>query len=611
MALTPEQIAGFAAAAEEIAQPVIEWLLRDIARRVAEAGRMTSTAAYEAYRASALGESRRALAAFLQRQLKLSEREAAFLLEEAARFAQADDYARVGVWATEADGASLARLAGAAVRQAGIELQNLTGTLGMTSPRTGRPQPLQRTYRACMDEALKLVSTGAASASEAARQATRSLAGRGVVSIDYASGVSTELGAAVRRNLMGGMGQLVEQVTRMDHDALGCDGWEISAHANSAPDHEPIQGRQYTDAEYEQLNGSLARRIGTLNCGHVAMPVILGVDSPQYTEAELAAFQEENARGVVWEGRRMTGYEATQYQNRLERSIRTQKHRALLSEAAGDEEQLLHDRVRLARLHQEYARFNQAMGFKSRTERLEAVGWGRRQVRQDDLVAKTAESGIMKAQEKFVFSPASDIEEAKQFALKTLNLENVDYRNFDISVANMVNREIIRFYNAFGDLHEKGALRIVMTYPKKRDAYASYQPAYGAVYMKNVKSKNALSNMLKEAREQQELGFWSTGDAEHALRHELGHAIQHIYADHDEAIRDKISALRNQVASECGVTLWNLEEKRETRLRAGEILSYYGLRNDGEFIAESIAEYMSGNPRDTAKKVVDILLGRD
>lgn len=377
MALTPEQIAGFQAAAEEIAAPVVEWLLRDITERVKLAGEMTSTAAYEAYRAQALGESKKALKAYLKKQLQVSEKEAQALLEEAASFAQEDDYARVGVWATEADGASLARLTAAAVKQAGEQLENLTGTLGMTSPRTGQPLPLQKVYRECMDEAIKLVATGAASASEAARQATHKLAGRGVVSIDYASGVSTELGAAVRRNLMGGMGLLVEQITQENHDALGCDGWEISAHANSAPDHEPIQGRQYSDAEYKRLNESLKRRIGTLNCGHVAFPVIMGVNSPQYTEEELTVFREENARGVMWKGRKMTGYEATQYQNRIERNIRTQKRRVLMDEAAGAEDQLLVDQIKLTRLNQEYARYNRAMGFKSRADRLEVVGWGR------------------------------------------------------------------------------------------------------------------------------------------------------------------------------------------------------------------------------------------
>ena len=175
MALTPEQIAGFQAAAEEIAAPVVEWLLRDITERVKLAGEMTSTAAYEAYRAQAMGESKKALKAYLKKQLQVSEKEAQALLEAAASFAQEDDYARVGVWATEADGASLARLTAAAVKQAGEQLENLTGTLGMTSPRTGQPLPLQKVYRECMDDALKLVSTGATTASEAARQATRQL----------------------------------------------------------------------------------------------------------------------------------------------------------------------------------------------------------------------------------------------------------------------------------------------------------------------------------------------------------------------------------------------------------------------------------------------------
>ena len=379
MALTPEQISGLRAVAEEIAQPVIDWLLKDIAERVELAGEMTSTAAYEAYRTQALGESKQELAKYLRQQLKMSDKEIRQLLRKAASFASEDDYERVGVWATEADKESLMQLADAAVKVVGKDLRNITQTLGMVSPITGRPKPLQGVYQDCMDVAIKLVSTGSASASEAARQATRKLAERGVVTIDYASGVSTELGAAVRRNLMGGMGLLVEQVTQKNHDALGCNGWEISAHANSAPDHEPIQGKQFSDAEFEQLNGSLTRRIGTLNCGHVAMPIIIGVNSPQYTEDELSAFQRENAEGVTYEGRHMTGYEATQYQNRIERSIRTQKRRVLLSDTTGDKEQLLTDQVRLTRLNQEYQRFNAAMGFKSRAERLEVIGWGRKQ----------------------------------------------------------------------------------------------------------------------------------------------------------------------------------------------------------------------------------------
>lgn len=383
MALTPEQIDGLRARMEDIAQPIIDWLLADIAERVAEAGKMTSTAAYEAYRAQALGASREQLEKFLKKQLGISEKELEQLFEQAAKFSSEDDFARVGVWATEAQKESLEQMVKAAIQLATKDFENLTQTMGMVDCITGRPLPLQDAYRQAMDFAFGQIFTGAADYETAIRQATRKLASRGVVAIDYASGVSTELGAAVRRNMMGGMGLLVEQITQANHDALGCDGWEISAHAASAPDHEPYQGRQYSDAEYTRLNEeTLKRRIGTLNCGHYPSPIILGVNSPQYTEAELEEFRRANAEGVTYEGRHYTAYEATQQRNRIESGIRRQKRRVLVSEKSGDADQLLADRIKLARLNQEYSRFCKAADLKTRPQRLQQDGFGRRQAAQ-------------------------------------------------------------------------------------------------------------------------------------------------------------------------------------------------------------------------------------
>ncbi len=379
MALTPEQIDGLRARMEDIAQPIIDWLLADLAERVAEAGKMTSTAAYEAYRAKALGASERELKKFLKQQLGISNREVRRLMRAAARFSSEDDFDRVGVWATEAQRESLEQMTQAAIQLATKDFENLTQTLGMVDCITGRPLPLQDAYRQAMDFAFEQIFTGAADYETAIRQATRKLADRGVVAIDYASGVSTELGAAVRRNMMGGMGLLVEQITQANHDALGCDGWEISAHAACAPDHEPYQGRQYSDADYTKLNESLKRRIGTLNCGHVASPIKLGVNSPQYTEAELEEFRRANAEGITYEGRHYTAYEATQRRNRFESAIRRQKRRVLVSEKNGDADQLLADRIKLTRLNQEYSKFCKAADLKTRPQRLQQDGFGRRQ----------------------------------------------------------------------------------------------------------------------------------------------------------------------------------------------------------------------------------------
>ncbi|MEG0854833.1 MAG: phage minor capsid protein, partial [Angelakisella sp.] len=200
--------------------------------------------------------------------------------------------------------------------------------------------------------------------------------------INYESGVHTGLEAAVRRNIMGGLGLMQEQISQYNHDQFGADGWEISAHAGSAPDHEPYQGRQYSDEAYNKLNNSLVRRIGTLNCGHAAFPVIMGVNEPQYSEPELQQFTTDNAQGISYQGRHYTRYEATQKQRQVERAMRKQKNRILVAEGADDKEALQISQIRLGRLKEEYVRFSRAVDLRTRNERAFVAGFGRKQAGQ-------------------------------------------------------------------------------------------------------------------------------------------------------------------------------------------------------------------------------------
>jgi hypothetical protein len=209
----------------------------------------------------------------------------------------------------------------------------------------------------------------------AIRDATKNLAKKGIRYIDYKSGRHYSIEAAVRQNIMGGLGLMQEQISQKNHDDLGCDGWEISAHAASAPDHEPIQGKQYTDAEYTKLNNSLVRRIGTLNCGHAAFPIIMGVNSPQYTPEELEKFRKDNETGVDFEGRHYTMYEASQRQRAFERAIRNKKREILVDETIGDKEKLQADQIKMVRLKDEYKRFSKGVGLPMQHARMEAAGF--------------------------------------------------------------------------------------------------------------------------------------------------------------------------------------------------------------------------------------------
>ena len=378
--LTNDQVSALRVAFEKIADPVNEYLIQDIARRVAQAGQLTSTAAYQIWRAQNLGMSRKEIKKSVAAILKKSAAEVRELFKQAAEVGYRFDLDQLPTAdaITFKDNTSVQQIVEAAVKLADEQFQNITQTLGFQTP-DGTVHPLMDAYQKTTDYAFQQVISGAADYNTAIRQACRKLADGGVKTIDYASGVRTSLEAAIRRNMMGGLGLMVEQISQKNHDDLGADGWELSAHANSAPDHEPFQGRQYTDEAYTKLNDMLQRRIGTLNCGHNAFPIILGVNDPQHTKAELEKFREDNEKGITFKGRHYTGYEATQMQRKLERSIRAQKRRVLAAEASGDKEGLTLAKTRLQVLRQNYSRFSKAAGLRTEDERLFVSGFGRKQ----------------------------------------------------------------------------------------------------------------------------------------------------------------------------------------------------------------------------------------
>lgn len=101
------------------------------------------------------------------------------------------------------------------------------------------------------------------------------------------------------------------EVPDIRRELVQAAGWEHGAlAAGGAEADDTLSGRA--------LNGSLRRRIETLNCGHAAFPIILGVNAPQYTPAQLEKFRADNEKGVTVDGVHYTGYQATQMQRSVE-----------------------------------------------------------------------------------------------------------------------------------------------------------------------------------------------------------------------------------------------------------------------------------------------------
>lgn len=405
--LSADQIDVLGVKAEQLMDPVINLLIEDIARRVAEAGQLTSTAAYQVWRAQNLGLSQKEIKKKVQKLLKVSQKELEQLFTQAANVGYNFDLSNLPTDAAIPFAANegLQQIVSAAVELAQEDLSNIVQTIGFVGS-DGKARPLTKAYQQACDTAFSQVATGATDYMSAIRNATKNLADKGIRYIDYESGVHTSMEAAVRRNVMGGLGLMQEEISQHNHDSLGCNGWEISAHAASAPDHEPIQGKQYPDAEFHRLNNSLQRRIRTLGCGHDAFPIILGVNRPQYTPEELEELRESNEKGVTYEGKHYTLYKATQRQRKLERSIRTQKRRILADGFLGDKDKLQIDQIKLVRYRDEYNRFSKSVGLPTQYNRMETAGF-------DWKKGKTAEKTAERVAREKAESAARELQHQK------------------------------------------------------------------------------------------------------------------------------------------------------------------------------------------------------
>lgn len=364
--MTSAQRDGLKDAVLALTEPMIDDLVKDISRRIKGAGAITETAEYQIYRAQALGASKKEVERRVAEQLKLQEEVISSLFEYILDKSLAYE-----------DNGSLQQMADAYAEMTKSKTAEMLQNLWGTAP-DGQVLPLQDAYARALDFAFRETATGVLDMETAIRRAVMPLAKRGLRTIEQKSGRSIGIEYACRRYIMDQLGALDDEVQKANHDRLGCDGWEISAHAACAPDHEPIQGRQYSDAEYEQLNNSLQRRIGHLNCGHTASPIILGVNAPQYTEAELKQFAEDNERGITYNGKHYTLYQAGQEQATMENAIRNLRRQILADEETKSPDLQKHQ-IRLRVLQSEYTKFCKAANLPTRNERLQVAGFGRSQ----------------------------------------------------------------------------------------------------------------------------------------------------------------------------------------------------------------------------------------
>lgn len=459
--LTPEQLQNLPQELTDLYDQLSEFILRDIARRIAKGAQITDTAEYQLYRARSLGLSTDEIAAKIAEINGSSAAEINRLIREAA--AQSDEFDRKMLGADKGaavpleENAQLQKLISAQIAETAGKCENLTNTMGFADHDfLGRVYYLSMTdmYRREMDSAHMKVVTGATDYMTAIRQACNKLAASGVRTIDYESGRSDRIEVAARRTLLTSVAHVTHRISEQNGEELGADGWEMSAHSGSRPSHAVYQGRQYTQEQYERIIKPL---ISEPNCRHDVFPIILGVSEPVYTEEEL---QNIDQPPFTYEGRTYTAYEASQQMRKMERAMRKQKDRCIVADAAGDEEAFATASIRLNRQKYIYEDFCKAADSYTEYERTYVTGFNRSIAarsgvaaikKEYKLIASTLDKSAVPSIDDFKKMLYNNSDEYKQlrhqFNEKVINSDYDDIKHLNGSLSDKVTRQWYVLYD--------------------------------------------------------------------------------------------------------------------------------------------------------------------
>lgn len=266
--------------------------------------------------------------------------------------------------------------------------QNVAKQTAQTMINLSNTTSIMPNYKDAIDRAIVATSAGLTSYKEAARDIIRDVGYNGL-QVYYASGYHRRLDTAIRQNIIDGVNQINQHASLAMGDALGFDAVEISAHAHSAPDHEPVQGRVFLRAEYEKMQAGFdfydvdgnfyegfRRPIGEWNCMHIAMAFSTKHSKRRYTDEQLKQWQTENAAGCEINGKHYTIYKARQLMRQLETEVRREKDAANAARINGNDMDARRSHQKsINALTKKYYAVAQAAGLRARSDRLSVEGF--------------------------------------------------------------------------------------------------------------------------------------------------------------------------------------------------------------------------------------------
>lgn len=390
-----------------------EFILKQVGESIKKIGALTPTEAHRVTQILKYGGDYNKIVNELAKMTRLNKKDIYEIFEEVAKqdyaFAKQFYEAKGKPYIPYDENIALQTQVKALARQTANEFVNLTKTMAFASVVDGEVvySPIADAYHEILDKALLSVSQGKTTFDEQLRQSMQELASNGITAVEYESGRTLRLDSALRMQMRGGLRELHNQTQMLLGEEFGSDGVEISVHFNPAPDHEFVQGKQFSTNQYDKngklikkgefekfqndedavsydgtffsadYNGHDRRSIGEYNCYHYVFAIVLGVNKPEYTNKQLNQIIRTNNKGFKFEGKHYTNYEGTQLQRKLELAIRKQKDIQILGRSSGDKELVGKSQEKIRLLSEKYNDLSKASGLPTKKQRMRVSGYKR------------------------------------------------------------------------------------------------------------------------------------------------------------------------------------------------------------------------------------------
>ena len=410
---------------EKVTERIVERLsvlntniLKHIGSKIDEIGTLKPTQAQQLIQILKYGGDYEKIVKELARVSKLNTKEIKEIFEEVAkndyRFAkQFYDYRGIGYIPFEENVAlqnEVKAIANITARRCAEMMAPRALGFGMIDKKTGEVtfKGLKKAYYDLLDEAVLSVSQGKESFDQAMTRQIKQM-GSGGLKVIYEStyinkdGVevhnSRRLDSAIRMNLKDSLRELHNETQAIFGEEFNADGVEISVHGNPAPDHELVQGRQFSNTEFNkfqndeqaisydgmvfepEFEGHDRRAISEYNCYHYTFSIVLGVSKPEYSNEQLQEIIDKNNEGFEIDGKHYTMYEGTQLQRRLETEIRKQKDIQIMGKEANQLDVVNEAQQKITQLTTKYRELSKASTLPTKTKRAKVSNYKRMKVK--------------------------------------------------------------------------------------------------------------------------------------------------------------------------------------------------------------------------------------